>query len=1136
MSPRYLSGWRPPKLIISIAALLLCARMLLADTVANRVLGQVDLLHNGVNIVTNVGVWTPSAVAVDRSVTPNRLYVADSGNHRVLGWRSIDALKNGASADLVIGQADFLSWSSQCNNAAVTGATLCFPSGVAVDGAGNLYVVDQGNNRVLEYDDPFATDTQPDTVFGQGGSFTSSACNKGGTISAATLCNPSGVAVDSAGNVYISDGSNSRVLEFDMPLVTDTRADRVFGQHGPFNSGTCNSGGVSAGSLCVAAAVALDKAGDLYVEDAGNFRALEYDTPLTNAEADLVFGQGDSFTAAANPCPSPPSPGALCSPAGITVDSGGNLYIADRSFSRIQEYNRPVMTGITAPAAVFGQPGFSTGQCNNGGVGPGSVCLPSGLASDSNNDLFLADFGNQRVLEYIKPLATTPPNTIAGLVLGQFTLAQNSINAAKGNSLYSPAAVALDFSVSPNRLYVADTNNSRVLGWSSVPSFANGAPADLVVGQPDFFSAGCNQNRVDGSGNSIAAADTLCSPAGVAVDAAGDLWIADSANFRVLQYNAPFASGIRAGQSASVVLGQHGSFTSRVNNNGGVSAASMSVPSGLAVNASGNLYVADPQNNRVLQFNRPSAAQTAADRVFGQGGDFAGSACNFDGGCALRGCPTIATADSLCGPSAVAVNAGGNVYIADTDNNRVLQFPSGASLNPIANVVVGQANFAAVNCTTLCQPPGVAVDRSGNLYAADALGDQIKEYNAPLTNNPPFNLVIGSKLCGQAQARADTLCGIMGLGFDSAGDLYAADSLDNRVLEYNRPAIPTPTPTARRTPIPTQTPRPTATPSPRPGFPFISALPPVIQSGTVFNISGSGFTSGSKVNFFVATATGAINTGPFSPVAFSPELKVAVPPNNPLGEGVVSVQVVNTDRHFNTSNAVLALLQGNPALGIPSITGVNSTAISSESTAPGVAIANVQTVVVQGSTVTLNGSGFDTVNGVAVDLFCGCPGGKVGPFFVNPSLKLTSTQVLFDLPSTGPDAPLTGPGSFVVSNRGADGTYTKKSNAVSVVIGELITVTAVSQSGRRLTVFGSGFSSLTIINLFNVQGGGTVNLGGIGPDGKPRIPLTLINQGQFEFTLPATAVPGPAYLQALNPPFLSFTSTANQPGGAITLH
>ncbi|HEY2105504.1 MAG TPA: hypothetical protein VGH29_06950 [Candidatus Binataceae bacterium] len=179
MSGRFFSRWHPVKPIVLIAALLLCARMLLADTVANRVLGQIDLVHNGVNIVTNVGVWTPNAVAVDHSVVPNRLYVADSGNHRVLGWRSIDALINGSSADLVIGQPDFLSWSSQCNNAAVTGATLCFPSGVAVDGNGNLYVVDQGNNRVLEYNDPFTTDTQPDLVFGQGGSFTSSACNKG---------------------------------------------------------------------------------------------------------------------------------------------------------------------------------------------------------------------------------------------------------------------------------------------------------------------------------------------------------------------------------------------------------------------------------------------------------------------------------------------------------------------------------------------------------------------------------------------------------------------------------------------------------------------------------------------------------------------------------------------------------------------------------------------------------------------------------------------------------------------------------------------------------------------------------------------------------------------------------------------
>lgn len=148
---------------------------------------------------------------------------------------------NGSTADLVIGQADFLSWFSECNNAAVTGATLCVPSGIAVDGAGNLYVVDAGNNRVLEYNSPFTTDTLPDLVFGQDGSFTSSVCNKGG-ISQASLCGPTGVAVDSAGNVYISDTTNNRVLEFDMPLVTGVEADRVFGQFGSFTSANVQYG------------------------------------------------------------------------------------------------------------------------------------------------------------------------------------------------------------------------------------------------------------------------------------------------------------------------------------------------------------------------------------------------------------------------------------------------------------------------------------------------------------------------------------------------------------------------------------------------------------------------------------------------------------------------------------------------------------------------------------------------------------------------------------------------------------------------------------------------------------------------------------------------------------------------------
>ncbi len=275
----------------------------------------------------------------------------------------------------------------------------------------------------------------------------------------------------------------------------------------------------------------------------------------------------------------------------------------------------------------------------------------------------------------------------------------------------------------------------------------NGAPADLVIGQSDFFSAGCNQNRTDAAGNPLAAANTLCLPQGVAVDPSGNLYIADSNNFRVLGYAAPFSSGKSAGQSADLVLGQHGSFASRVTNNGGVSAGSMSAPAGVAVDQLARLYVTDPLNNRVLEYNHPSAAATNADAVFGQGGNLAGNLCNFNAGCHSSGCP--ATARSLCGPTAVAADGADDVYIADSANNRVLQYISPSSDEP--NVVIGQSNFTNVICGTLCQPQGVAVDARGNLFAADPINARVTEYNAPLINGAAPSLavtgVVGAPLC-----------------------------------------------------------------------------------------------------------------------------------------------------------------------------------------------------------------------------------------------------------------------------------------------------------------------------------------------------------------------------------------------------
>jgi Carboxypeptidase regulatory-like domain len=353
-------------------------------------------------------------------------------------------------------------------------------------------------------------------------------------------------------------------------------------------------------------------------------------------------------------------------------------------------------------------------------------------------------------------------------------------------------------------------------------------------------------------------------------------------------------------------------------------------------------------------------------------------------------------------------------------------------------------------------------------------------------------------------------------------------SLDELFVITGGPnSTPTPTPTPIPTHAPTRTPIPTPTSTPVPGTPTISNIPRVILVGSTFNIEGTGFTAGSLVNFFIATGAGLLNAGPLTPS--SPHsatlLTVKVPSTTPLGEGFVSVQVVNVDTGFKTSNLGYALLQGSAAAGIPTISSVNGLPLDPTSSNPSYAVDNVATVVAPGKTVTIGGSGFDSVHGVEVDLFTSA--GKV-KYDVSP---LSSTSISFLIPASGPNAPVTGPGSFVVVNLG----NFFASNAVSVAVGEAISLKSITQSGDVITVNGTGFSSLTVINLFNMQHGRTVNLGGYGAKGTPNIPLTLVDSDRFTFEVPAKAVPGPCYVQAIEPPFTPFSSSGNDPGGAFTL-
>lgn len=839
-------GLLPASLLVALAAST-PAQARNRGVPASLVLGQADFTHVQDNLVDAKGLSDPHSAAVDSS---GHLYVSDRKNNRVLGWRRAAALSSGQPADLVIGQGDFLS--HQCNRghgrASVAADGLCNPQGLAVDGSGNLYIADSGNNRVLEYLDLFAPgggtpgkpgsagDTTADRVYGQP-NFESSQWGGG----AERLFLPSGVAVDRNGNLYIADTNNNRVLAYRQPAARpdlrrapgSARADKVFGQGGRFDGDRCNSGfdrepSPSAKSLCFPAALAVDTSGNLYVADTGNSRVLKYNAPLADdgdTIADAVFGQVAATNFATGQCRS--SATGLCRPEGVVVDNSGDLYVADTGNNRVLEFaTASGPAGHSAAAGrVFGQGGsFSSNSSNRSGPGAGSLASPTGVAVDASANLYIVDSVNNRVLVYDR---RNRRDTTANGVLGQVDFTHLRPNLIDARGLAFPIGLALD---AAGHIYVSDADNNRVLGWRDRAKLRNGEPADLVIGQPDFFSSRCNR------GSGAPRANSLCEPTGLVVDSAGNLYIADRTNNRVLEYRDPFelcrALPCVAG-AATKVFGQ-ADFESGPCNRGaqGPAADSLCRPFGLAVDGSTSLYVGDAGNNRVVWYDRPLAGRaggpggpgspgdTTADKVFGQGGAFNKAECDGSDG-------RTVTADSLCSPAGVAVDEAGNLYVADAGNNRVLAYdtplaPSADGLgkpgspgDTTADKVFGQhgrfdrqacngKNKTTASAETLCSPTGVALDASGNLYVADFSNARVLMFRRPLAkpdSSGGKGAVAAAMVLGQPDLRSRGvnaggkpspygLAGPFDLAVDGAGNLFVADTENNRVLKYEHPLRP----------------------------------------------------------------------------------------------------------------------------------------------------------------------------------------------------------------------------------------------------------------------------------------------------------------------------------------------------------
>jgi trimeric autotransporter adhesin len=478
--------------------------------------------------------------------------------------------------------------------------------------------------------------------------------------------------------------------------------------------------------------IAADAAGNVFFTEANQNRVLRLEA--VTGILTLVAGNGTTgFSGDGGPATS----AQLSAPSGVAVDPEGNLYIADRSNNRIRRVSGGVITTVAGSGAVGeGAGGFSG---DNGPATSAQLDDPAGIALDSAGNLYIADVNNQRVRRVSGGVITTVAGSgPVGVGTGGFS-GDNGL--ATSAQLGDPEDVAVD---SAGNLYIADTFNNRIRKVS-------GGAITTVAGDGMASFSG---------DNGPATSAQLDGPQDVAVDSAGNLYIADEENFRIRK------------ASNGVITTVAGGGIEYPGDNGPATSADLPYPTGVAVDFAGNLYIADTSGDLIRRVSSGVITTVAGN---GNGG-FSG-----DNGPATSAQLNL---DGNAGGTTIAVDSVGNLYIADTLNNRIRKISNGVITTVAGSgpVGVGTGGFSGDNgpaaSAQLNQPTGVAVDSVGNLYISEA--GAIRKVSGGVITTVAGNRTVGFS-GDNGPGTSAQLYLPEGLAVDSAGNVYVADLGNNRI-------------------------------------------------------------------------------------------------------------------------------------------------------------------------------------------------------------------------------------------------------------------------------------------------------------------------------------------------------------------